>query len=150
MTMDLLLIQNSGEEQADEALLAALNQHPDLRVHACRDLHKVRGLIAAHAPSAVILRPGPHLDATVSELKSQAPSLLCFVLLEASSYAPLADLLQDEDVAALPLEYVSTAYFPELVRQALERHRQRQAAPDESSRSPVGSDLQGADGTQVR
>ena len=131
MTMDLLLIQNSGEEQADEALLAALNQHPDLRVHACRDLHKVRGLIAAHAPSAVILRPGPHLDATVSELKSQAPSLLCFVLLEASSYAPLADLLQDEDVVPLPLEYVHTSYFAELVGQAVIRYQTRCLVPED-------------------
>ncbi|MFP4396282.1 MAG: GAF domain-containing protein, partial [Anaerolineales bacterium] len=128
--MDLLLIQEGSEE-----LLTALNQHPELHARACRDVHEARGLIAAHAPSAVILRPGPQLHATISALKAQAPTLLRFILLDASASEPLADLLQDEDVVPLPLEYVHTAYFPDLARQAVAHHQQRRAAsPDERLR----------------
>ncbi len=132
--MDVLWIQNSGEERMDETLLAALNRRPELRVYACCDLQEARALIAAHAPCAVILRPGPHLEAAISQLRSQADSLLYFILLEASACEALIDLLQAEDVAALPLEYVHTPYFLELMRQALARHQQRRAADAQAQR----------------
>lgn len=125
--MDLLLIRQDNDKDKD--LHTALNQHSELRVRVGRDLREARELIAAHAPCAVILRPGPHLEATISQLRSQTPALLYLVLLEASACEALIDLLQDEDVAALPLEYVHTAYFPELVRQAVAHHQPRETAP---------------------